>query len=94
MIAKAASSRRQSSRQQVLADCLGLPITVMETAGEGGPWGMAVLAVFAKWHAGETLEDFLDDGSSASGEDDACADRGGSGLGAQEFLAAYQRAWP
>ncbi len=30
--------------QQVLADALDTPITVMSNAGEGGPWGMAVLA--------------------------------------------------
>lgn len=30
--------------QQVLADALNTPISVMENAGEGGPWGMAVLA--------------------------------------------------
>ena len=32
--------------QQALADALDTPITVMENAGEGGPWGMAVLALY------------------------------------------------
>ena len=32
----------------------------METAGEGGPWGMAILASYASGkNAGESLEDFL-----------------------------------
>ena len=32
----------------------------METAGEGGPWGMAILASFADGrNEGENLEDFL-----------------------------------
>lgn len=32
----------------------------METAGEGGPWGMAVLAAFLqKKEAGESLSDYL-----------------------------------
>jgi hypothetical protein len=32
----------------------------METAGEGGPWGMAILASFADGRNGnENLEDFL-----------------------------------
>ena len=33
--------------QQYLADALNAPVTCMATAGEGGAWGMAVLAAFA-----------------------------------------------
>ncbi len=32
--------------QQVLADAIDAPVSVMETAGEGGAWGMALLAAF------------------------------------------------
>ncbi len=32
--------------QQYLADALNIPVAVMETAGEGGAWGMAVLASY------------------------------------------------
>ena len=47
--------------QQALADMLDMPITVMDTAGEGGPWGMAVLAIYAKCREkDESLADFLD----------------------------------
>ncbi len=46
--------------QQILADALNVPITTMETAGEGGPWGMALLAAYMQKHqAGEALEDYL-----------------------------------
>jgi sugar (pentulose or hexulose) kinase len=46
--------------QQVLADALNVPITTMETAGEGGPWGMALLAAYMQRHeSGEKLEDYL-----------------------------------
>ncbi|MBE5777300.1 MAG: ATPase [Clostridiales bacterium] len=46
--------------QQILADALKAPVSVMETAGEGGPWGMALLAAYrVNKHAGETLEDYL-----------------------------------
>ena len=44
--------------QQVLADAIGAAVTCMETAGEGGPWGMALLAAFATG-SGESLEAFL-----------------------------------
>lgn len=46
--------------QQVLADALNVPISTMETAGEGGPWGMALLAAFMERKTpGETMEDYL-----------------------------------
>ena len=46
--------------QQILADALNVPISTMETAGEGGPWGMALLASYMHRKAkGETMEDYL-----------------------------------
>lgn len=46
--------------QRMMAAALGVPISVMETAGEGGPWGMALLAAYrAVRRPGERLEDFL-----------------------------------
>ncbi len=33
--------------QQFLADALGAPVSCLETAGEGGAWGMALLAAYA-----------------------------------------------
>ena len=46
--------------QQILADALNVPITTMSTAGEGGPWGMALLAAYmVRKEAGESLEDYL-----------------------------------
>jgi len=46
--------------QQILADALNVPISTMETAGEGGPWGMALLAAFMLCKTpGETMEDYL-----------------------------------
>ena len=29
-----------------MADALGVPVAVQATAGEGGPWGMAILAAY------------------------------------------------
>ena len=46
--------------QRLMAGALGVPVSVAETAGEGGPWGMALLAMFRKEKApGQTLEDWL-----------------------------------
>ena len=46
--------------QQLLAGALNVPVSVMATAGEGGPWGMALLAAYrVRREAGETLEAYL-----------------------------------
>jgi sugar (pentulose or hexulose) kinase len=46
--------------QSILASALGTPVTVMRTAGEGGPWGMAILAAYMlNKQPGETLADYL-----------------------------------
>jgi sugar (pentulose or hexulose) kinase len=46
--------------QQILADALNVPITTMSTAGEGGPWGMALLAAYmVRKEDSESLEDYL-----------------------------------
>lgn len=53
--------------QKLLAAAMKTPVSVMETAGEGGAWGMAVLAGYmALKNDGETLEDYLDNKVFAS----------------------------
>lgn len=47
--------------QRVLASALGTPISVMQTAGEGGAWGMALLANYTASGAKLTLPEWLDD---------------------------------
>ena len=46
--------------QEIMSAALKCPITVMETAGEGGAWGIAVLALFAALGGG-SLDSFLSD---------------------------------
>ena len=46
--------------QKILAAAMNSPISVMETAGEGGAWGIALLASYmVNKKDGETLDDFL-----------------------------------
>jgi sugar (pentulose or hexulose) kinase len=53
--------KTKSVGQRVMAAATGTPISVMETAGEGGAWGIALLASFmATKEAGESLASFLD----------------------------------
>lgn len=47
--------------QRIMAAAAGAPVSVMETAGEGGPWGMALLAAYLVNRAeGQSLEDYLE----------------------------------
>lgn len=47
--------------QRIMAAAMQAPVSVMETAGEGGAWGIAVLAAYAVKKAGnESLESYLD----------------------------------
>lgn len=47
--------------QKILAAAMNTPVSVMETAGEGGAWGIALLASYMLHKAeGESLADYLD----------------------------------
>ena len=47
--------------QSILAAALDTPVSVMETAGEGGAWGIALLASYMNNKAeDEALDDYLD----------------------------------
>jgi sugar (pentulose or hexulose) kinase len=46
--------------QKIMAAAVNVPVSVMETAGEGGAWGIAVLSSYmVKKGEGESLEDYL-----------------------------------
>ncbi|MBE6883861.1 MAG: ATPase [Ruminococcaceae bacterium] len=50
----------QDVGQRVMAASLNTPVTVMETAGEGGSWGIALLAGYLLKANGRTLDEYLD----------------------------------
>lgn len=48
--------------QQLMADAINIPVSVMDTAGEGGPWGIALLASYMINKKGnQSLEEYLQD---------------------------------
>ena len=53
---------------KIMASALKIPVSVMKTAGEGGPWGMALLALYMLCGSGVALPDFLDTKIFASSE--------------------------
>ena len=44
-----------------MADALKTPVAVMKTAGEGGAWGMALLAPYMICGEDKSLPDFLNE---------------------------------
>ena len=52
--------------QKIMAAAMNTPVSVMETAGEGGAWGIAVLAAYMMNKGDLTLEDYLDEKVFAS----------------------------
>ena len=53
--------KTKEAGQKIMAAAAGVPVAVMETADEGGAWGMALLAEYMRTGAGETLADYLAD---------------------------------
>lgn len=52
--------KRPPAGQMILSAAINAPVSLMETAGEGGPYGMALLASYVVLKGNESLEDFLD----------------------------------
>ena len=47
--------------QRIMSAATGGPVTVMETAGEGGAWGIAVLALYMANAEGKSLDAYLNE---------------------------------
>lgn len=76
--------------QGIMASALHTPVTVMETAGEGGAWGIAVLANYmANKAEGETLEAYLNDKVFAGMAAETMQPDSEIAKGFEQFLARY-----
>ena len=79
--------------QKILAAALKTPISVMETAGEGGPWGMALLAAFrANGKDGQTLEAYLNENGFAGAAGSTIAPDAEDVAGLDAYTATFQQA--
>ncbi|MBQ2930330.1 MAG: ATPase, partial [Clostridia bacterium] len=79
--------------QKILAAALKTPISVMETAGEGGPWGMALLAAYrVNGKRGETLEQYLNEHVFASAAGSTIAPDVEDAAGLDAYTARFQQA--
>ncbi|MDO4680000.1 MAG: FGGY-family carbohydrate kinase [Aerococcus sp.] len=80
--------------QQVLADALNTPITVMSNASEGGAWGMAVLALYALNQRNKDLADYLDQEVFVKAESYTLCPEPESVRGYEKFIDHYKEAMP
>jgi sugar (pentulose or hexulose) kinase len=77
--------------QKLMAGALNVPVAVMETAGEGGPWGMALLAAYmVNKTDGETLEDYLENRVFIDADVDCVQPDPEDQIGFEAFLANYK----
>ena len=81
--------------QRMLSAAVKTPVSVMETAGEGGPYGMALLGAYMLWKdKGESLPDFLDNKVFANAKSVTLMAEPADVEGFAAFLARYRRALP
>lgn len=76
--------------QKMVAAALNVPVSVMSTAGEGGAWGMAILAAYAgNRSSGETLADYLENKVFKDAEGVEIAPDAADVAGFELFLERY-----
>ena len=81
--------------QRMLSAAVAAPVSVMETAGEGGPYGMALLAAYMLWKAeGEALPDYLEHWVFAHAKTETLMADAADIQGFAAFLERYQRGLP
>lgn len=81
--------------QRVLAAALNSPISVMETAGEGGAWGIALLGSYLVHNeAKQTLADFLEDHVFSGNAGVEIAPVPEDVAGFNSYIEAYKAALP
>ena len=81
--------------QRMLSAAVGAPVSVMETAGEGGPYGMALLAAYMLWkQPGQKLEDYLESMVFADAKSSTLMADEQDIAGFANFLKQYQKSLP
>ena len=81
--------------QRILAAALNSPISVMETAGEGGAWGMALLAAYMCYEERQlSLPDYLDEVVFAGNTGTEIAPSADEVKGFETYIKHYQAFLP
>ena len=80
--------------QRMLAAALNSPISVMETAGEGGAWGIALLAGYLINNNGKSLADYLEQVVFAGNKGTSVAPTAEDVAGFEKYIENYKRCLP
>ncbi len=81
--------------QSILAAALNAPVSVMKTAGEGGAWGIALLASYmVQKDADEKLEDYLQNKVFGGDEGEKMEPNPEDVAGFDEFIKLYKAGFP
>lgn len=81
--------------QSILAGAMDATVSVMKTAGEGGAWGIALLASYMiQKDAGETLEDYLQQKVFGGDEGEKMDPNPEDVKGFDEFICRYRAGFP
>ncbi len=76
--------------QKIMSAAMNAPVTVMKNAGEGGPWGMAILAAYMINGDGENLPDYLENRVFAGFESSTVEPDADDVKGYNKFIESYQ----
>ena len=76
---------------KIMAAAMHTAVSSMKTAGEGGPWGMAILAAFAADNKGMSLSDYLNKEVFARAEITKTEPDAADVKGFDEFFANYKK---
>ena len=81
--------------QKVMAAAMNSPVSVMETAGEGGAWGIALLASYMiNKEAGESLDEYLAQKVFAGDEGERMDPDPADVAGFEVFIERYKKGLP
>jgi len=81
--------------QRMLSAAAGVPVSVMQTAGSGGPYGMALLAAYRlNREPGEALPDYLENKVFAGAQSTTLLADDSDIEGFNTFLDRYMKAFP
>lgn len=75
----------------IMAAAMHTPVSALSTAGEGGPWGMALLAAYTASGATEPLPDWLNKNAFASAKVETVAPDKADVEGFNEFFDTYTK---
>jgi sugar (pentulose or hexulose) kinase len=78
--------------QTLMAGAMNSPVAVMQTAGEGGAWGCAVLARYAFDNNGESLDEYLNNRVFNKCKSSTIQPNADDVKGFEEYMKLYKKA--